>query len=87
MGLQMFQMLTGINSIMYYAPAIFAACGFNTREQLLATGGTGVVNFLATFLAFWLMGDSTSNPHPICFPGLSLRDCFGLQTASAAGRC
>ena len=55
MGLQMFQMLTGINSVMYYAPAIFGACGFNTAEQLLATGGTGVVNFLATFLAFWLL--------------------------------
>ena len=27
----------------------------NTAEQLLATGGTGVVNFLATFLAFWLL--------------------------------
>eukprot|EP01043_Picozoa_sp_COSAG02_P005353 COSAG02_NODE_144_length_34086_cov_65.390944_28_plen_365_part_00 len=55
MGLQMFQMLTGINSVMYYAPAIFGACGFNTAEQLLATGGTGVVNFLATFLAFGLL--------------------------------
>ena len=40
---------------MYYAPAIFQACGFNTAEQLLATGGVGVVNFLATFVAFWLM--------------------------------
>ena len=54
-GLQMFQMLTGINSVMYYAPAIFAACGFNNSEQLLATGGVGIVNWLSTFLALWLM--------------------------------
>ena len=53
--LQMFQMLTGINSVMYYAPAIFESCGFNLNEQLLATGGTGIVNFLATWCAFWLL--------------------------------
>jgi sugar porter (SP) family MFS transporter len=54
-GLQMFQMLTGINSVMYYAPAIFAACGFNNSEQLLATGGVGVVNFASTWLALFLL--------------------------------
>jgi SP family galactose:H+ symporter-like MFS transporter len=54
-GLQMFQMLTGINSVMYYGPKIFQACGFNTSNQLLATGGIGVVNFLATFAGFGLM--------------------------------
>lgn len=38
----------------YYAPRIFVALGFS-NGALLATAINGVVNFLSTFLAFWLV--------------------------------
>jgi sugar porter (SP) family MFS transporter len=52
-GLAVFQQITGINAIIYYANEIFAQAGFVTPEQqakatLFAIGG---VNVLATFIA------------------------------------
>ncbi len=48
--LQIFQQLTGINVVMYYAPRIFELAGFATHEQQLwATVIVGLVNVLATF--------------------------------------
>lgn len=50
--IQIFQQLTGINAIMYYAPLIFEASGISgSNAQLLATGVNGVVNVLATIPA------------------------------------
>ncbi|CAF1335236.1 unnamed protein product, partial [Didymodactylos carnosus] len=47
--IQLFQQFTGINSILYYAPAIFKQAGLNSQtSSLLATGINGVVNILAT---------------------------------------
>ncbi|QYD68114.1 sugar porter family MFS transporter [Paraburkholderia edwinii] len=48
--LQIFQQLTGINVVMYYAPRIFGLAGFATHEQQLwATVVVGLVNVIATF--------------------------------------
>jgi len=49
-ALQMFQQLTGINAVMYYAPRILNEAGFSSKNiTLLAVAGTGVVNVLMTF--------------------------------------
>jgi SP family galactose:H+ symporter-like MFS transporter len=50
------QQLSGINAVIYYAPAIFDEAGFGSAEtQLLATVGVGTVNLLTTILAMFLI--------------------------------
>lgn len=49
--LQIIQQLTGINVVMYYAPRIFEAAGFQGHAQLWGTAIVGLVNVLATFIA------------------------------------
>ncbi len=52
-GLAVFQQITGINAIIYYADEIFGAAGFNTAQEQAAatTWAIGGVNVLATFIA------------------------------------
>jgi len=52
-GLAVFQQITGINAIIYYADQIFAAAGFTTQssQTTITTWAIGGVNVLATFIA------------------------------------
>jgi len=50
-----FQQVTGINAILYYAPAIFAKTGLDASSSLLQTIALGGVNLLATFGAIALV--------------------------------
>jgi MFS transporter, SP family, galactose:H+ symporter len=51
-GLAIFQQITGINTVIYYAPTIFGFAGFQSSSaQILATVGVGIVNVGFTFLA------------------------------------
>jgi len=69
-GLAVFQQITGINAIIYYANEIFAEAGFTTAEQqakatLYAVGAT---NVLATFVAVaWV---DRFGRRPLLFTGL-----------------
>jgi len=55
-GLAVFQQLTGINTVIYYAPTIFEFAGFKTAGfSILATVGVGIVNVAFTLLAIRLM--------------------------------
>jgi MFS family permease len=51
----MFQQLTGINAIMFYAPQLFQAAGHTAESALLSTVITGAVNMGSTFVAIVLV--------------------------------
>lgn len=54
--LGLIQQVTGINTIIYYAPTIFQLAGFqNASSSILATVGIGVVNVLATIFAVFML--------------------------------
>ena len=50
-----FQQVTGINSILYYAPVIFRETGLDSSSSLLQTLSIGFVNVVATFIAIGLV--------------------------------
>ncbi len=55
-GLAIFQQVTGINTVIYYAPTIFQFAGFTSASvAILATVGVGVVNLLMTVVAMLLL--------------------------------
>lgn len=56
MALAALQQVTGINTVIYYAPTIFQFAGFGSANAaIFATLGVGVVNVLATLVAVWLI--------------------------------
>lgn len=55
-GLAVFQQITGINTVIYFAPTIFEAAGLSSASAaILATAGVGVVNVAMTFVAIGLI--------------------------------
>ena len=58
-GLAVFQQVTGINTVIYYAPSIFKDAGFASNSSaILATVGIGIVNVLMTVVALMLLDQS-----------------------------
>jgi sugar porter (SP) family MFS transporter len=56
MGLAIFQQITGINTVIYYAPTIIQSAGSSSASAaILATAGIGVVNVVMTLVAMWLI--------------------------------
>ena len=55
MLLAMFQQMTGINSIMYYAPIIFQKIGNGTSSALMQTIAVGAVNLTFTIVSLKLI--------------------------------
>jgi MFS family permease len=72
-GLAMFQQITGINTVIYFAPTIFLSAGLSSAAtSILATAGVGAVNVIMTIvsirlidslgrrqLLFWSLGGMT----------------------------
>jgi MFS transporter, SP family, galactose:H+ symporter len=55
-GLAIFQQITGINTVIYYAPMILEFAGFKSASaSILATVGVGVVNVAMTIVALLLV--------------------------------
>jgi len=51
----LFNQLSGINAIIYFAPRIFDMAGISAESALLSTVGIGVVNIIATMLGLFLI--------------------------------
>ena len=55
-GLAIFQQVTGINTVIYYAPTIIRSAGLpSASAAILATAGIGLVNVLMTIVSMWLI--------------------------------
>jgi sugar porter (SP) family MFS transporter len=55
-GLAVFQQVTGINTIIYYAPYIIRTAGISSIQgSILATAGIGTVNVVMTLVSMWLI--------------------------------
>lgn len=55
-GVAVFQSITGINTVIYYAPQIFELAGYKTAETaLFATILVGVINVIVTIISLWLI--------------------------------
>ncbi|MBI3212162.1 MAG: sugar porter family MFS transporter, partial [Simkania negevensis] len=55
-GVTIIQQITGINTIIYYAPTIFQFAGFESNKAaILATTLVGTINVLMTFVAIYLV--------------------------------
>ena len=57
------QQITGINTIIYYAPSIFHLSGFHSAtSSILATAGVGTVNVIATIVAIFYLDSLGRRP-------------------------
>ena len=55
-GLAMFQQITGINTVIYFAPTIFQTAGLSSAAtSILATAGVGAVNVVMTIVSIRLI--------------------------------
>jgi sugar porter (SP) family MFS transporter len=83
-GIQTLQQLTGITSVMYYAPEIFKQAGLSgQRATLLATGINGCVNVLATIPAILYL--DKWGRRPVLISGAILMSISMLTIGSIMG--
>jgi sugar porter (SP) family MFS transporter len=61
-ALAVFQQITGINTIIYYAPTLLASAGLGTSAALLANVVNGAVNVLMTIVAIRLLDRTGRRP-------------------------
>ncbi len=55
-GIMFFQQITGINTVIYYAPTIFQMAGFKSNVvAIAATAGVGALNVIMTVVAIFLI--------------------------------
>jgi SP family galactose:H+ symporter-like MFS transporter len=77
-ALAVIQQITGINTVIYYAPTIFQEAGFQSAQgSIIATAGVGLVNVLMTVISIPLLDRVGRRP-------LLLASLGGMSLALAA---
>jgi sugar porter (SP) family MFS transporter len=61
-GMAVFQQVTGINTVIYYAPSLLHDAGLGASSALLANVGIGAVNVVMTIVAIRLLDRSGRRP-------------------------
>jgi sugar porter (SP) family MFS transporter len=85
-GLAVFQQITGINTIIYYAPQIFQSAGLNNSSTALAaTVGIGALNVVSTLIAIWLVDHLGRKPLLLAGLGGMIVSLGALATAQRFG--
>jgi sugar porter (SP) family MFS transporter len=91
-GLAVFQQVTGINTVIYFAPTIFQAAGLSSASAaILATAGIGVINVVMTMVAIRLVDRVGRRALLLCgLGGMGISLCllalgFTLGTGPALG--
>lgn len=85
-GLAVFVQLSGINTIIDYAPKIFATAGWKLDTGLFATFGLGIVNFVSTWVSILIIDRFGRRPlYIIGSAGMALA-LLGLTIAGIFGQ-
>ncbi|KAF9220874.1 general substrate transporter [Gyrodon lividus] len=71
-----FEMLCGIDAVLYYAPILFTQAGFSSqRASFLASGVSGIINLVFTIPAqLWV--DKWGRKFPLIGGGIAIASCF-----------
>lgn len=77
-GVGTFNQLTGINIIMYYAPAIFTTAGFPEDSALLQTVAIGMTNMIFTFIGMALI-DKLGRKTLLLIGAIGMPLCLGAS--------
>ncbi len=82
LGLAVFQQVTGINTVIYFAPTLFQSAGFESASaSILATAGVGVVNVVMTVIAIRLL--DRAGRRPLLLTGLTVMGVSLVALAAA----
>lgn len=81
-GLAIFQQITGINTVIYYAPTIVLTAGVSSAAgAILATAVIGLVNVIMTIVAMWLI--DRVGRRPLLLVGIAgMAVCLGILGAA-----
>jgi sugar porter (SP) family MFS transporter len=81
-GLAIFQQITGINTVIYYAPTIVLTAGIPSASgAILATAVIGLVNVIMTIVAMWLI--DRVGRRPLLLVGIAgMTVCLGVLGAA-----
>ena len=92
-GLAFFQQVTGINTVIYFAPTILQSAGLSSASSaILATAGIGLVNVTLTLVSIWLVDRLGRRPllivslagMALSLAALALGEAIGTSGALAA---